>query len=210
MNKINNILDYLEELYPNSSCELIYNHDYELVIAVVLSAQTTDKKVNKVTPILFSKYPSLTALKEAPIDEIIDIIKQLGMYHKKAYFIHEIASTLHDIYHDKVPSVSEDLENIKGIGRKTANVILGILFNEPIIAVDTHVSRVSKRLCLANNKDNVLRVEKKLYKLIPKDNLINNHYRLVLFGRYHCKAVKPNCINCKLKDICREKEKEYS
>ena len=143
---INKITDYLDELYPNPRCELNYNKDYELLISVVLSAQTTDKRVNKVTEVLFKKYPSLEALKDADIKEIEEIIKEIGTYRKKALFVHEIAQYLIDNCDSKVPNDRDVLENISGVGRKTCNVVLSNLFYLPCIAVDTHVTRVSKRL----------------------------------------------------------------
>jgi endonuclease-3 len=196
----------MDELLPDPQCELIYHKDYELLIAVVLSAQTTDKKVNKVTPILFGKYPTLEALKEADIEDLYDILKPIGMYHKKALFVKEIAKELNEQYNDKVLNDRKVLESLSGVGRKTANVVMAILFNGPYIAVDTHVTRVSKRLGLAKEKDNVLTIEKKLTKLIPKDKLARTHYQLVLFGRYYCTAIKPKCETCKLNSICKYKK----
>lgn len=207
MNNIDKVINYLDELFPNPECELIYHKDYELLIAVVLSAQTTDKKVNKVTPVLFGRYPTLEALKEAPIEDLEIILKPIGMYRKKALFVKEIATKLHDEYNDVVLNDRRVLEDLPGIGRKTANVVLAILFNEPYLAVDTHVSRVSKRLGFAKDKDNVSTIEKKLTKLINKDRLARSHYQLVLFGRYHCMAIKPKCNYCKLVEICKYKKK---
>lgn len=204
---MNRILDYLDELFPNPKCELDFNKDYELVIAVVLSAQTTDKKVNMVTPILFSKYPSLEALKTAPIKDLESILKPIGMYRKKALFVKEIAEALNDKYNGIVPNDRSILESLSGVGRKTTNVILAILFNGPYMAVDTHVTRVSKRLGLVKENDNVLQIEKKLTKMIDKDRLARSHYQLVLFGRYHCKALNPKCDGCKIADICKYKKK---
>ena len=199
------IENYLDELFPNPKCELEFNKDYELLIAVVLSAQTTDKRVNSVTSILFNKYPNLNALCEASTEDIGSIIKPIGTYHKKAVFVKEIANILLKDYEGKVPNDRNSLEKMPGVGRKTTNVVLSVLFNEPAIAVDTHVSRVSKRLGLANKNDDVLKIEKKLMKKIDKSNWSRRHHQLVLFGRYHCKAMSPNCDTCKLKDICKKK-----
>ena len=204
---IDKITNYLNELYPNPKCELNYNKDYELLIAVVLSAQTTDKRVNKVTSVLFSKYPSLKALKEADIKDIEEIIKEIGTFRKKAIFVKEIATYLVDNCGGKVPNDRKVLENMSGVGRKTANVVLSNLFDEPAIAVDTHVSRVSKRLGLASKNDDVTQIEKKLMKKLDKSIWSRTHHQLVLFGRYNCKALKPECKNCKLIDICKEKKK---
>ena len=203
---MNNILEYLDELFPNPKCELNYNKDYELLIAIMLSAQTTDKRVNEVTEILFNKYDSLIKLKEAPLKDIEEIIKPIGTYKKKSIFLHEIAKSLVD-NNCIVPNDRKFLENLPGVGRKTVNVFLSNIYNEPFIAVDTHVERVSKRLGLAKQNDDVYKVEKKLERKIPKEKRARAHHQLVLFGRYHCKAKQPNCLNCKLKDICKSKTK---
>lgn len=206
MNRVELIEDYLDLLYPNPKCELNYTKDYELLIAVVLSAQTTDKSVNLVTPKLFSRYPSLKALKEAKIENIIDIIRPIGTFNRKALYIKEIAKILDDEYNGVVPSDRESLESMPGVGRKVANVILYEWFKIPSIAVDTHVNRVSKRIGLAKEEDNLLDVEKKLQRSFNKDNWGKRHLQLVLFGRYKCKSQKPLCDDCKLKDICKNKK----
>ena len=195
----------MDELFPNPRCELNYTKDYELLIAVMLSAQTTDKRVNMVTSILFDKYPSLKEIKNADIEDIKSIIKPIGTFNKKAENIKMIASRLINDCDGVVPNNREYLESLPGVGRKTTNVVLANLFNEPLIAVDTHVKRVSVRLGLAKDSDDVLIIEKKLMKKFPKDKLVSLHHQLVLFGRYHCKAINPDCTNCKLKDICRRK-----
>lgn len=200
---MNNILDYLNELFPNPKCELIYNKDYELLIAVMLSAQTTDKRVNMVTKILFNKYPDLKSLSEADINDIIEIIKPIGTFNRKAICVKEIAASLLKDSNGIVPNDREYLESLSGVGRKTVNVVLSNLYNENVLAVDTHVARVSKRLNLVKDSDDVLKIEKKLSKKFPKDKLGRIHHQLVLFGRYHCKASKPECHNCKIKQICK-------
>ena len=203
--KMNRLLNYLNELFPNAKCELNYSKDYELLIAVMLSAQTTDKRVNSVTEVLFSKYPSLEELSKASISDIEEIIRPIGTYHLKAKNIIEIAKKL------LLKPVCNDrayLESLNGVGRKTTNVVLSELYNEPYLAVDTHINRVAKRLGLADLNDDVMTVEKKLMKLIPKDNVIHIHHQLIFFGRYHCKAINPNCSNCKLKDLCKYKKEE--
>lgn len=196
------IFDYLDALIPNPKCELNFNCDYELLIAVVLSAQTTDKRVNEVTKVLFTKYPTLEDINKADISSIKEIIKSIGTFNKKAVFVKETAKTLLEKYDGVVPRTHEELEAIPGVGHKSANVVLGVLYNIPTFAVDTHVERVSKRLGLASAKDDVTKVEKKLMKKVPKDRWIRTHHQFILFGRYYCKAVKPSCDNCKLKDIC--------
>ena len=202
---IQTIIDYFDELFPNPHCELNYNKDYELLIAVMLSAQTTDKRVNMVTSVLFRKYPNLDSLSKADIDDIKDIIKPIGTFNKKALNIKLIASSLINDYDGVVPNNRTYLESLPGVGRKTTNVVLANLFNAPLIAVDTHVKRVSVRLGLAKESDDVLVVEKKLMRRFPKDKLARLHHQLVLFGRYHCKAINPDCSNCKLNSICRMK-----
>lgn len=197
------IEDYLDELFPNPRCELNYNKDYELLLATMLSAQTTDKRVNSVTAILFKKYPTLKELSEANIIDVQNIIRPIGTYHKKAQNLIEIAKRLDKDYNGKLPNNREYLESLPGVGRKTANVVLSNIFNVPCIAVDTHVSRVSKRLNLAKEKDEPLQIEKKLNKVFKKENLCKRHHQLVLFGRYHCLARNPKCENCKLKEICK-------
>lgn len=205
---INEIENYLDELFPNPKCELDYNKDYELLIAVVLSAQTTDKRVNSVTSILFKKYDTLDKLKEADINDIKEIIKPIGTFNKKSLFVKEIAKYLLDNCNSSVPNDRKILESIPGVGRKSANVVLSNLFNYPAIAVDTHVSRVSKRLKLAKDSDEVDVIEQKLMKKLKKENWSKRHHQLVLFGRYHCKAIKPECTNCKIKNLCKYKRSE--
>lgn len=203
---MNNVFEYLDELFPNPKCELNYEKDYELLIAVMLSAQTTDKRVNMVTDVLFKKYDSLEKLALANIDDIKNIIRPIGTFNKKAHNIINISNKLLNDKNGVVPNDRNYLESLDGVGRKTTNVVLSNLYNVPCIAVDTHVSRVSKRLGIAKQKDNVLIIEKKLNKKIPKDKLNRLHHQLVLFGRYYCKAQNPSCDNCKLKDICKKSD----
>ena len=203
---IDKINSYLDELFPNPKCELNYNKDYELLIAIVLSAQSTDIRVNKVTKILFDKY-DLKGLKEAKISDLEDIIRSVVTYTIKSKYIKEISTELVDKYNSKVPRDRELLMKLPGVGRKTANVFLSEYYNDPYIGVDTHVERVSKRLKLANKKDSVLDVELKLQKKFDKNDWAKRHLQLVLFGRYKCKSIKPICSDCKLKDICIEKAK---
>ncbi len=208
MKKIQLIEQYLEDLYPNPKCELNYKKDYELLIAVMLSAQATDKSVNQVTKVLFNKYQSLEELKDAKIADIIDIIRPIGTYNRKATYLIEIANILWNDYNGKVPNNRKLLETMPGIGRKVANVVLSEWFHEDNIAVDTHVDRVSKRLGLAKNNDSVLEVEKKLQQVYQKQNWSKRHLQMVLFGRYQCKSQKPLCENCMLKEICQKENKD--
>lgn len=203
------IFDYLDDLYPNAKCELDYNKDYELLIATVLSAQTTDKRVNMVTKVLFNKYRSIKELSEASISDIENIIREIGTFRRKSIYVHEITKKLYDDGYDYVPNDRNYIENLPGVGHKTANVFLSNIYNEPAIAVDTHVARVSKRLGIAKEGDNVLAIEKKLMKRIPKDRWSKLHHQLVLFGRYNCKAINPMCDNCKIKCFCKYKKSNF-
>lgn len=199
------INNYLDELIPNPICELNYQKDYELVIAVMLSAQTTDKGVNKVTSILFPKYNSLEKLAGSNIEDIKEIIKPIGNYNKKANNIIEISKILINKYKKQVPKTYEELEILPGIGRKSANVIRSEIYKIPSFAVDTHVIRVTNRLGLVKTKDPVI-IEKELEKIFKKSDWIRKHQQLVLFGRYYCKAKNPDCQNCKLMNICLKKD----
>lgn len=199
MNKIEN---YLDTLFPNPKCELNYTKDYELLLATMLSAQTTDKRVNEVTAILFKKYPSLKDLSKADIKEVQKIIRPIGTFRKKTYNLIQIATKLVEDYDGIMPNDRQYLETLPGVGRKTANVVLSNIYNVPCIAVDTHVSRVSKRLKIAKKNDTPLTIEKKLEKKVKKENMCKIHHQLVLFGRYYCTARNPKCNNCKLREIC--------
>lgn len=196
------IMDYLDYLVPNPHCELNYNKDYEFLIAVMLSAQTKDSRVNIVTKELFSKYNNLKALKTANINDIEDIIRSIGNYHKKGTGIIEISKILDEKYNGIVPNNRQYLEELPMVGRKTTSLVLSVLYNEPNMPVDTHINRISKKLNIAEEKDDVLKVEQKLKKFFPKDSWNKLHHQLVLFGRYYCTAINPKCETCKLKDIC--------
>lgn len=201
--RVEEILTYLDNLFPNAHCELNYTKDYELLIAIVLSAQTTDKSVNKVTPILFNKYKTLEALANAPLEDIEQIIKRIGTFKKKSLFIKNIAASLVKDHNGIVPNDRNYLESLSGVGRKTTNVFLSEYYGVPAIAVDTHVERVSKRLKLAKSTATVTEVEKSLMKKISKDRWIKTHHGFIFFGRYHCKAINPNCGDCQLKHLCK-------
>ena len=203
-NKTKEILRYLEDLYPNAHCELNYNKDYELLIAIVLSAQTTDKRVNKVTKVLFNKYNNLESLSKAKTEEIEDIIREIGTFKKKSIFIKDIATKLLEEQNGIVPNNRKYLESLNGVGNKTINVFLSEYYKVPAIAVDTHVERVSKRLGFAKDNATVKEVEKELMNKIPKKLWIKTHHQFIFFGRYQCKAIKPNCQACKLQKFCNE------
>lgn len=201
----NLFFSYLDCLYPDAHCELNYKKDYELLIAVMLSAQTTDKAVNLATAILFSKYQSIEDLANAELSDVEECIKKIGMYKVKAKNTIGIAKKLVSDFDGKVPHDAEALLTLPGVGNKTKNCVLAELFNEPFLAVDTHVQRISKRLKICSEKDSVEAMEKKLVKFIPRERLIKTNHQIIWFGRYFCKAISPNCKNCKLFEFCGEK-----
>lgn len=196
------IINTLKELFPDAKCELNYSTDWQLLIAILLSAQCTDKKVNSVTPILFNKYKTLKDLQNANFQELEAIIHPLGLSNIKATNIIKLSTILHNNYNDQVPSNKEDLTKLPGIGTKTANVMLIEYFNIPAFPVDTHVERVTKRLKIVDFNMNVKQIEKEVTKRFPKDEWATLHIRMVLFGRYICKAIKPLCNTCPFKDKC--------
>lgn len=207
MDKGTFIIRELDKLFPDATVELTHNNVFELLIAVILSAQTTDISVNKVTPTLFKKYPTVKDLADADISDVESILKSIGLYKTKAKNIINTAKVILENFHGLVPNNRKDLESLPGVGRKTANVVLSNAFDEPLIAVDTHVNRVSKRLNIAKEKDDLLQVERKLYKLFPKDRYTNLHHQLIFFGRYICLAKKPQCYRCPFVEICVYKDK---
>lgn len=196
------LLEKLDIMIPDPKCELNYNKDYELLIATVLSAQCTDARVNMVTKELFSKY-DIYSLAAANINDIKKIIKSVGTYTRKSEYIIEIAKRLVNDYNGKVPDDRKYLESLPGVGRKTCNVVLSNIYDVPTIAVDTHVERVSKRLNLVRQNDDVIKVENKLMKKIPKNKWSRFHHQMVLFGRYICKSKNPDCENCLLNNECK-------
>ena len=196
------LLDYLDELFPHASCELFYTKDYELVIAVMLSAQTTDKSVNAVTTVLFNKYKSLDELNAASLEDIEEILKPIGLYKNKAKNLKGIVKDLIERFNYVVPSDKDLLQTLPGVGNKTAGVIRAEIFKIPDLPVDTHILRISKRLNLAKKDDEPIDVEIKLKKIIPEERWIKSHHQLIHFGRYFCTARSPKCAECKLKDSC--------
>ena len=208
MNRAEIILDVLESMFPDAHVELNHQNNFELLIAVVLSAQTTDISVNKITKPLFQKYPTAFELSKALIEDIESIIKTIGLYRNKAKNIQMLSKDLVAKFNGEVPSKRKDLEALPGVGRKTANVVLSNAFGIPALAVDTHVARVSIRLGLAKENDSVLEIEKKLMRKIPKELWQKAHHQLIFFGRYHCLAKNPKCGACPLYDICKYKDKE--
>ena len=198
------IIENLNRLYPDAHCELNHKDSFELLIAVVLSAQTTDVSVNRVTPALFEKYPDAISLSEASEEDVMRLIHSIGLYKNKSRNIINLAKELVKRFDGEVPSKREELESLPGVGRKTANVVLSNCFDYPAFAVDTHVSRVSKRLMIARKDDDVLTIEKKLMKFFPRNCWSRLHHQFIFFGRYKCKAKNPKCTDCPFRDSCRK------
>ncbi len=203
MGRVERVLDTLNTMFPNAYCELNHTNALELLIAVMLSAQTTDISVNKLTKELFSKYRTLDDYIDVPIGVLEKDLRKIGLYKNKAKNIQNACIRIKEHFNGQVPSSQINLESLPGVGRKTANVVLSVWYDVPRIAVDTHVERVSKRLKLAYNNDSVLKVEEKLMRKIPKNLWSRTHHQMIFFGRYHCTAKRPKCENCALKDICR-------
>ena len=199
------ICDYFDEIIPDPKPELIFSNEYELLVAVVLSAQTTDKSVNIVTRELFKKYRSFSDLDKAKENEIKSIIESIGLSHNKTKYLKGIANSLKD---KAFPTTRIELESLPGVGRKTANVVLSNLGLDDAFAVDTHVLRVAKRLKIADQNDNPFEVETKLGLLFDKSQFYHLHHQFILFGRYYCTAKRPKCMECKLKSICKFYEKQ--
>lgn len=197
------VSQYLDSLFPNAKCELFYSQDYELVIAVMLSAQTTDKSVNAVTSHLFKKYPTLKSFLDADIKDIEKEIQSLGLYKNKAKNIKGIAETLYNDFNSVLPSDKNELQKLPGIGNKSAGVIRCEVFKIPDLPVDTHIIRISNRLGIATKKDEPIDIERKLKKIIPEESWIKSHHQLIHFGRYFCTARNPKCEECKIKKYCQ-------
>ena len=197
-------LSRMYDMFPDAVGELHSDSPFQLLIAVILSAQATDVSVNKATPALFKAYPTPEALAQAPIEDIIEKIKMIGLYRNKAKNIKACAQMLLDNYDGVVPNSREELIKLPGVGRKTANVVLGDAFGVPAIAVDTHVERVTKRLRICKLNASVTEVEATLMRKIPKDLWVKSHHTLIFFGRYHCTARSPKCEICPLLDMCQE------
>lgn len=199
--EIQEALALLEEMHPEAACALDHRSRFELIVAVVLSAQTTDVSVNKVTPALFEKYPDAHALAAADPDDVSEIIHTIGLYKNKSVNIVKLAAKICDDFGGEVPGSFDELVSLPGVGRKTANVVLAEAFGVPAIAVDTHVFRVSNRIGIANAKD-VEKTEEQLRKRIPEEQWIRSHHLLIFHGRKICHARKPDCDACKLSQIC--------
>ena len=197
-------MERMYQMFPDAVGELHSESPFQLLIAVILSAQATDVSVNKATPALFAAYPTPEALAQAPMEDVIAKIKTIGLYRNKAKNIKACAQMLLDDFGGIVPESREELIKLPGVGRKTANVVLGDAFGVPAIAVDTHVERVTKRLRICKLSASVTEVESTLMRKIPKDLWVKSHHTLIFFGRYHCTARAPKCTICPLLDMCQE------
>jgi len=206
INKRSKIFTLLKKHIPNPTTELIYHSPFELLISVILSAQTTDIAVNKVTKNLFEIANTPLSLSKLKISTIEKLINSIGLYKNKAKNIKATSLILYEKFNSEVPDNREKLESLPGVGRKTANVILNTLFKKPVIAVDTHIFRLANRINIAKAKT-PLAVEKKLTKLIPKEFLNDAHHLLILHGRYTCKALNPQCNGCVIENLCEYKNK---
>lgn len=197
------ILSWFEANMPVAESELHFNNPYELLVAVMLSAQCTDKRVNLVTPALFEAYPSPQALANATSDEVFEYIRSVSYPRSKSEHLVQMAQRLVSVYQGNVPDNIDDLQTLSGVGRKTANVVCAVIWNQPTMAVDTHIFRVSERLGLTTNSKNPLQTEKQLVKYIPERLIPKAHHWLLLHGRYICQARKPKCEVCDLTTFCR-------
>lgn len=203
-------LEEIDKMFPDAHCELVHNNAFELVVATLLSAQCTDILVNRVTAELFKKYKTPADYLEVPIEELQQDIRSIGLYRNKAKNIQALSLMLITQFGGEVPEDRDTLTTLPGVGRKTANVVVSNAFGVPALAVDTHVERVAKRLAMNRWKDSVLAVEEKIMRWTPKERWTQTHHQLIFFGRYHCKAQKPNCPECPLLSICREGKKRMN
>ncbi len=196
------VLNILDKEYPDAGTQLHYNDLFQLLVAVVLSAQCTDKQVNRVTPALFARYPDASSMAQAELNDLKDLIKGVGLYHSKARHLKQTAQILVSQYEGQVPNTFEQLLELPGVGRKTANVIIAVGFDGPGLGVDTHVHRVANRLGLVNTKDRN-RTEKELKAIIDPERWNRAHHLLIWHGRQVCKARRPNCAACVLQELCQ-------
>jgi len=196
------VIKYFESAMPIAETELVYKSPYQLLVAVILSAQCTDKRVNIITPPFYEAFPDAESLSKAPVEQVFELIKSCSYPNNKAKNLVGMARTLVKEFKGIVPSEIDELQKMPGVGRKTANVIASVVFNLPAMAVDTHVFRVANRIGLTTNSRTPLATEKQLVKYIPKSKLAIAHHWLILHGRYVCIARKPKCAECGLKEFC--------
>ena len=201
--RFHSILTWFEANMPVAESELVFVNPFQCLVAVMLSAQCTDKRVNMVTPALFAAYPTPEAMAKATSDEVFEYVKSVSYPRSKAEHLVQMAQRLVEVYNGIVPDNIEDLQTLQGVGRKTANVVCAVIWNQPTMAVDTHIFRVSERLGLTTNSKNPLQTEKALVKYIPETVIPKAHHWLLLHGRYVCQARKPKCEQCGLTEFCR-------
>ena len=201
--RFEHILRWFEANMPVAESELSFSNPFQCLVAVMLSAQCTDKRVNMVTPALFAAYPSPEALAKATPDEVLEYVKSVSYPRSKASHLVLMAQRLVEVYNGQVPDSIDELQTLQGVGRKTANVVCAVIWNKPTMAVDTHIFRVSERLGLTTNSKNPLQTEKQLVRYIPESVIPKAHHWLLLHGRYVCQARKPQCDNCGLSSYCR-------
>ncbi len=206
--RFTHVLGWFEANMPVAESELVYSNPYELLVAVMLSAQCTDKRVNMVTPALFEAYPTPEALAAATSDDVFEYVRSVSYPRSKAEHLVQMAQRLVEVYHGIVPDNIDDLQTLQGVGRKTANVVCAVIWNQPTMAVDTHIFRVSERIGLTTRSKNPLQTEKQLVKYIPAEVIPKAHHWLLLHGRYTCTARNPKCEQCGLKEFCRFFEKK--
>jgi endonuclease-3 len=204
------VIEYFQKEMPVAETELNYSNPYELLVAVILSAQCTDKRINQVTPVLFDRFPEAESLAEASSDEVFQYIRSVTYPNNKAKHLVGMAKILHNDFKNVVPSDIKELQTMPGVGRKTANVIASVVYNKPTMAVDTHVFRVSERLGLTTNAKTPLATELQLVKHIPEEHIATAHHWLILHGRYVCLARKPKCQKCGLIEWCKYFEKNFA
>ena len=201
--RFENILAWFEANMPVAESELVFANPFQCLMAVMLSAQCTDKRVNMVTPALFAAYPTPESLAQATSDEVFEYVKSVSYPRSKSEHLVQMAQRLVEVYHGVVPDNIDDLQTLQGVGRKTANVVCAVIWNQPTMAVDTHIFRVSERLGLTTNSKNPLQTEKQLVKYIPASVIPKAHHWLLLHGRYVCQARKPKCEACGIREFCR-------
>ncbi len=205
--RFEHIIAWFEQNMPVAESELVFANPFQCLVAVMLSAQCTDKRVNMVTPALFAAYPTPEMMAKATSDEVFEYVKSVSYPRSKSEHLVEMAKRLTEVYDGKVPDSIDELQTLQGVGRKTANVVCAVIWNQPTMAVDTHIFRVSERLGLTTNSKNPLQTEKALVQYIPKAIIPKAHHWLLLHGRYVCQARKPKCESCGLSEFCRYYEK---
>ena len=202
-NRYEQVMTWFEQNMPIAESELNFENEYQLLVAVMLSAQCTDKRVNLVTPALFTAYPTIADLADSTAAEVLNYIRSVSYPNSKAEHLVQMAKRVVEVYGGIIPNSREELQTLAGVGRKTANVVLAVWWNQPTMAVDTHIFRVAERLGLTTKAKNPLDSEKQLIKYIPEEIIPKAHHWLLLHGRYTCQARKPQCENCGLNTICR-------